>query len=132
MRLPLPAWLVRFGCVSLIVGPLLACASEAIQPGVPRVIAGFAQTPFSIHEECVEMRPGDRLEYTFEATMPLAFNIHYHEGKAVVMPISRDSTRTEAGIYAPSIPQTYCLMWEAGREGNMLDYRVRFLPVATK
>jgi hypothetical protein len=44
------------------------------------------------------------------------------------MPISRDDTRADSGIYAPLRAQEYCLMWEAGREGALLDYRVRWLP----
>ena len=30
---------------------------------------------------------GDRIEFAFESTEPVDFNIHYHEGNAVVMPI---------------------------------------------
>jgi len=74
------------------------------------------------------MVPGDRLEYRFEARAPVAFNIHYHEGQSVVMPIAREETSAEAGIYAPALAQHYCLMWEAGRAGAVIDYRVRLVP----
>jgi hypothetical protein len=70
------------------------------------------------------MVPGDRLDYRFEAQRPVAFNIHYHEGKAVVMPLSIDNATKESGTFRPLVPQDYCMMWEAGREGAILDYWV--------
>ena len=68
---------------------------------------------------------GDRVEFAFESTEPVDFNVHYHEDKTVVMPIVRDKSRADAGVFAPAIAQDYCLMWEAGAAGALLDYRVR-------
>lgn len=70
------------------------------------------------------MQPGDRLVYRFTAQRPVAFNIHYHEGKTVIMPVSRDDAMADDGTFQPLIAQEYCLMWEAGREGAILDYRI--------
>ena len=68
---------------------------------------------------------GDRVEYSFESTEPVDFNIHYHEGNAVVMPIAREKTRADAGVFASPTRQDYCLMWEAGAAGALLDFMVR-------
>jgi hypothetical protein len=125
---PSRAALCRFACLVLAPAALAACAAETLKPNVPRQATGLDIAPYAAHEECVSMVPGDRLEYRFEARAPLAFNIHYHEGKSIVMPIARDETSAEAGIYAPALAQHYCLMWEAGRAGAVIDYRVRLVP----
>ena len=56
------------------------------------------------------------------------FNLHYHEGNAVVMPVVREQSREDAGVYAAQIAQDYCLMWEAGPAGATIDYRIRVKP----
>jgi len=101
-----------------------ACAGKTILPGIPREVTGQNINPFEAHEECAKLVPGDRLDYRFEAQRPVAFNIHYHEGKAVIMPISRDDATTDDGTFRALIPQDYCVMWEAGRDGAILDYRI--------
>ena len=111
-------------CFCALALALFACASESIRPGVPREVTGQRITPFEIHEECLNMLPGDWLVYRFQAQRPVAFNIHYHEGKSVIMPVSRDNATADDGTFRPLIPQDYCLMWEAGREGAILDYRI--------
>jgi hypothetical protein len=111
-----------FACALVVA--VSACATETIQPGTPREITGLPINPFELHEECVQMGPGDRLVYRFKAQRPVAFNIHYHEGKTVIMPVSRDATMEEDGTFRPLAAQDYCLMWEAGREGAIIDYRI--------
>jgi len=119
----------RFGCV---VAALALCAcTTAITADSPKTIRAQPIAPYEWHEECVHLDAGDRLEFAFEATAPVDFNVHYHEGKTVVMPMSRDKTRADAGVFAPSIAQDYCLMWEAGAAGALLDYRVRLRPAGT-
>jgi hypothetical protein len=107
---------------------LTACAAEAIRPGAPKVVTGLIIAPHALHEECLKLVPGDRVDYRFTSKMPLAFNIHYHEGKVVVMPVTRDDTVEDAGIFRPTFAQDYCLMWETGPDGAILDYRVALTP----
>jgi hypothetical protein len=103
---------------------LPACAGEPVRPGAPKVVMGQIIAPFALHEECMQLLPGDRLDYAFKSQMPLAFNIHYHEGKVVIMPISRENATEDIGIFRPHFAQDYCLMWEAGALGAIVDYRV--------
>ncbi|MBA3507255.1 MAG: hypothetical protein H0T80_15945 [Betaproteobacteria bacterium] len=104
---------------------LAACAAATINPETPISVQRLGLAPYQAHEECLQLVPGDQLDYRFEAGAQLAFNIHYHEGTTVVMPLSRENTKEEIGLYAPSIAQYYCLMWEAGAQATTLDYRVR-------
>ena len=113
------------GAALLAAAPLLACAPAPITAAAPKAVAGHPLPPYEVHEECVELKPGDRLDFSFESTEPVDFNIHYHEGNAVVMPLVREKSREDAGMYSVRIAQDYCLMWEAGAAGAVIDYRIR-------
>ncbi len=115
----------RAACVALAA--LAGCAAP-INPDEPKAVAALAVAPYEIHEECVRLVPGDRLEYTFEATERVNFEIRYREGDAVVAPIARDSTRADAGVFIAQLARDYCLVWEAGAAGALLDYRVWLRP----
>ena len=105
-----------------------ACAaSPPLAPGQWKTVKGHPLAASTFQEECADMKAGERIEYTFQSATPVAFNIHYHEGNAVIQPITRDGTREERGVLEALIPQTYCLTWEAGREATKLDYRFRLL-----
>ena len=108
---------------------LLACAPVPITAAAPKTVAGRPLPPYEMHEECVELKPGDRLDYMFESNELVNFNVHYHEGNAILMPIVREQSRGDAGVYAPSLARHYCLMWEAGAAGALIDYRIRLRPV---
>ncbi len=100
-------------------------AAPVIDPDKPLEVRAHPLPPYQVREECVSLRPGDRLHYRFESTAALAFNIHYHEGKAVVMPVTRERATADEGTFVPLAARDYCLMWEAGAEGTMIDYAVR-------
>jgi len=108
-----------------VLGLAGCAATPAIEPGKPLEVRAHPLPPYEVHEECASLRPGDRLHYRFESTAPLAFNIHYHEGKAVVMPVTRDRATADEGIFVPLTAHDYCLMWETGAEGTTIDYSVR-------
>lgn len=114
-------------CSTLLVATLAsyACGIAPIAPDDLKVIRGQALAPFAIHEECLRLEPGDRTDFTFESSEPVDFNVHYHEGKTIVMPLVREKTRGDAAVFAPALAQDYCLMWEAGPAGALIDYRVR-------
>ena len=114
----------------LVALPLCACATTLVTADSPKSVRAQPIAPYDWHEECLHLDAGDRVEFTFESTEPVDFNIHYHEGNAVVMPIVRDKTRADAGIFTPPAAQDYCLMWEAGAAGALLDYRVRLRAAA--
>jgi hypothetical protein len=108
--------------------PLCACTVALVTADAPKNVHAQPVNPYEWHEECLHLGAGDRVEYAFEATEPVDFNIHYHEGNIVVMPIVREKTRTDAGVFTSPGKQDYCLMWEAGGAGALIDYRVRLRP----
>ena len=109
---------------------LAGCASTTMTAGEPKIVKAHPLPSYQIHEECFKLREGDRVEFRFESNEPVDFNLHYHEGQAVVMPISREKSSEYGGVYVARIPQDYCLMWEAGAAGAKLDYRILIKPAA--
>lgn len=67
--------------------------------------------PAGIHEDCFEGHPGDIFEYSFDASKPVNFNIHSHEGSGVVYTVQKDNTNREEGNFQPKKKEHYCLMW---------------------
>ena len=52
------------------------------------------------------------------------FNIHYQEGNSVIMPLVRDKATEDDDTFRPLVARDYCLTWQAGREGAIIDYRI--------
>jgi len=67
--------------------------------------------PAGIHEDCMELSPGQIIEYSFDSSKPLNFNIHYHEDGGMFFPLQKDNTTHEKGRFEPRKKQYYCLMW---------------------
>jgi hypothetical protein len=107
---------------------LCGCTAPGITADAPKTVRAHPLPSYQIHEECFQLEPGDRVEYGFASTEPVGFNLHYHAGSAVVMPVAREGSLEDAGIYVAMIAHDYCLTWEAGPAGAMIDYRIRIKP----
>jgi len=105
-----------------------ACATDPYRLDGPRSGAGVELTPYGIREECFRLDPGDRIDFYFSSTADVAFNIHYHDANAVVMPVDRPPGREYSGELVADRREIYCMMWEAGAEAALIDYRMRPLP----
>jgi hypothetical protein len=105
----------------------VACATAPDRLDVPKVVVGLELVPYAVYEECVLLQAGQRIGYLFRAAAPMAFNIHFHDGNAVIEPVSAASTEGESGEFSADRDQTYCLMWEAGSGGSVLEYRIERL-----
>jgi hypothetical protein len=118
------------GAVAAMLAPccLGGCAQSPVTAEAPRSVTGMALAPYEIRDDCVRLAPGDRIDYTFEATAPVGFEIRYREGAAAIAPIVREFVRSDAGIYRAVLAREYCLAWEAGPAGALVDYRLRLTP----
>ena len=68
--------------------------------------------PGKVVEKCVALTPPQKIEYAFESSANLNFNLHYHKGDQVYYPVKLDRTNRETGLYEAKTRETYCLMWE--------------------
>ena len=118
-------------CTAFVGALVAACATPPIAPGVPREVSRVIVAPYQSYDECVRLARGDRLDWRFESSEPLGFDIHYREGNAVLSPIVRDPSTMQSGTFEAQIGQVYCLTWEAGPPGAILAYRV-LLRVASR
>ena len=118
------------GALSLALAAVAAagCAADPYRLNATRSAAGVDVAPYAIHEECVSLEAGDRIDYYFTSVAPVAFNLHYHDANAVILPIVRERVTQDSGFFAADRKQIYCLMWQAGAEPTLLDYRIRPLP----
>ena len=62
-------------------------------------------------EVCGPLSGQERVQWAFDASAALDFNIHYHEGEQGVYPATfPDAVEKTVELTAP-IDQTYCWMW---------------------
>ena len=110
-----------------MVVALAGCATDSVAPDEPRHVEAMPIAPYEIHEECATLAPGYRLDYRFEATSPVDFSLYYKDGIAFVSPISRAAVREFAGVFLSRDGRRYCLQWEAGQAGAIVNFRVRVM-----
>ncbi len=62
-------------------------------------------------EVCDKLTAGARVRWSFESSITLDFNIHYHVGKEVVFPSKLSAVATAQDTLHASIEQDYCWTW---------------------
>jgi len=108
-----------------ILGALLFIAACASAPVVgPKTVTAWRIPNFESVQECVHLDVGDRLDYDFTSTERVDFSIRYYEGNASIAPIVREKVVTESGRFVPITAQDYCLVWETGLNGALINYRI--------
>jgi hypothetical protein len=71
----------------------------------------FTLAPAKVAEVCGKLTQGQKVAWSFTADRALDFNIHYHEGKRVVMPVRRDHSVASKGTLKVARDHEYCWMW---------------------
>jgi len=98
-----------------------ACAEHSVAPGTPKA-GNLDLAPYTTQDDCFDLVSGDRLDYRFESNEPVKFNISYRDSGMVIEPIIRDAVTTDSGVFAVQITSRYCLTWEAGAAGALINY----------
>lgn len=62
-------------------------------------------------EFCGPLTRDSRIEWQFDATQGLDFNIHIHRGRRVLFPERRDDVSSSSGVLNVRADQEYCWMW---------------------
>ena len=120
------AWL---GGLSLALGALAlgGCAPTTLTVATPLAVEGREIAPYEFHEECGDIAAGERIDFRFVATRPVRFAIYYVDGGMRIAPVVRDDVTEGSGVFPPAASRRYCARWDVGREGAILDYRIRIL-----
>ena len=113
--------------LAFVIAGLLGCATPP-PPGAWHERKEQPLRPAETHEACVRMQPGDRLEYAFSAQRAIDFDIHFHEGKAIVAPVTRENVASVKDAFDALDAHEYCMMWQSRPPGTLLNYRYRLLP----
>ena len=79
--------------------------------------------PGKFAEVCGKLARADSVAWRFEASGPLNFNIHHHEGKDVRYPERRDALAGASGRLQVALDQDYCWMW-TNKSGQAVDLNV--------
>ena len=72
-------------------------------------------------EICGSLSSQEQVDWSFEASDKLDFNIHYHQGDEVVYPAEVEAVAELADLLFAPIDQTYCWMWT-----NQQSFKVSF------
>lgn len=62
-------------------------------------------------EVCGKLPSGLNVRWDFEASTPVDFNVHYHEGKDVVFPSKLSAVASAKDTLNTKVEQDYCWMW---------------------
>jgi len=104
------------------------CALDPYRFDTPRSAAGLELDPYASQEQCVALGRGQRFDFYFVSAAPVAFNIHYRDANAVIMPITRDNATRDSGVFTADHTDVYCVAWKAGAQPSILEYQLRPLP----
>ena len=104
---------------------LASCTTPPLAPGVPHVVDRVPIAPYAAHEACLDLDVGDRLDYRFQSSIPVDFEVRYREANATVSPIVRPHSTGDSDIFEVRVAARYCLEWQAGRGGAIIGYRVQ-------
>ena len=62
-------------------------------------------------ELCGKLAIGENVRWSFAATAPVDFNIHYHAGKETVFPAKQAQVINGRETLNVTVAQDYCWMW---------------------
>lgn len=116
--------MVRGIVAAVVVACTASCTTPPLAPGEPRDVDRLPIAPYAAHEQCANLAIGERLDYRYESTSPVDFDIRYRAGNALVSPIVRPHSTADSGIFEARVPARYCLNWQAGAGGAIIGYRL--------
>jgi hypothetical protein len=122
---------VPLRCAAVLLALTLAgCATPSLAPGEPRTVDRVVIAPYESHDQCMHLVRGDRVDWRYQSSEPLAFNIHYRDGNADLSPVVRERSTSDAGTFEAQFDEDYCLTWESGPPGAIIGYRILLRPAA--
>jgi len=79
--------------------------------------------PSDVIEKCLKLEPDQVLDYSFEASRPLAFNLHYHLLDKTAFHVKEETSNRKEIFYPVKGQKVYCMEWRnSGSDVATLDY----------
>ena len=76
-----------------------------------RFVHQASLAPGKFVELCNKLPAGMKVRWSFDAGMPLEFNVHYHVGNGVAFPFKLSAVANARDTLDTKIEQDYCWMW---------------------
>ena len=105
-----PALLSTAASLGLAGGPAQAEVIDLVWTPAGSFERQLNVAPGKFAELCGALAKGQSVQWSYETSSTLDFNIHYHHGKEVVYPARASTSRSE-GTLAVDATQDYCWMW---------------------
>jgi len=114
----MPGWMSnlsrRFICDLFITMTVSVYASTT--SAIEKKISGKGNdsavvVPGDDFELCTGLEKGQSIEYEFNASRPLIFNLHYHVKEQVSYPVRSSLAISKQSTYLAEKSMEYCLMW---------------------
>ncbi|MEO6278523.1 hypothetical protein [Roseateles sp.] len=115
-------------CLAAVTGPVLAAAQVLDIAWTPEGRFAHATTLAAkeVLEVCGKLPLRSHIQWSFEASAPLAFNIHVHQGKKVVYAARLEQADRAQGRQRFDAEPAHCWMWtNAGAAGVKVEVELR-------
>ena len=105
-------WIVGIAMVTFLVFIIVTVVYLQMPPRQKMKDQVKIQLPSSgTHEECLKLLQENEVVYSFEASHPLTFDIHYHDGTQIVDAFTKKTIAAMEATLKPEIVQEYCMTW---------------------
>jgi len=105
-------WIVGIAMVTFLVFIIVTVVYLQMPPRQKMKDQVKIQLPSSgTHEECLKLLQENEVVYSFEASHPLTFDIHYHDGTQIVDAFAKKTIAAMEATLKPEIVQEYCMTW---------------------
>ena len=105
-------WIVGIAMATFLVFIIVAVVymqmppSQKMKDQVKKQLQSMAT-----QEECLKLLQENEVVYSFEASHPLTFDIHYHDGTQIVDAFAKKTIAALEATLKPEIVQEYCMTW---------------------
>ncbi len=122
---------MRRGVAALLLAVLPLSARAELVPvtwdAQGRWEAALPIAPKKFAEACTALKRGERIRWRWTSAAALKFNVHYHVGKQVEMPVRSEAAAGEGVLEVP-LDQDYCWMWSGAAGADRIAVTLERLP----
>ena len=105
-------WIVGIAMATFLVFIIVTVVYLQMPPRQKMKDQVKIQLPSSAtHEECLKLLQENEVVYSFEASHPLTFDIHYHDGTQIIDAFAKKTIASLEATLKPEIVQEYCMTW---------------------